>query len=160
MHDEHTPPFASLTAATRERVAARLRVEELSREIFRLKRLDPRPTDFEERRLDLNAQLRSAESQINVVDAWIEDHRRERADRHTSTKMAAIEANVLQSEMALRRDRERSSRHNAAREEKIDLLVGLVRRVTPVLARCQDPEATEIIDEIRQRAPWLFQEAS
>lgn len=159
MHD-NTPHFASVTAAVREQARARQQVEELSRAIFQLKRQSPLPVDFEERRLQLNSQLRQMESWINVIDAWIEDRRRERSDHNTNTKLAAIEANLLQSEIALRRDQERTRRHNVDREQKMEMLVGLVRRVTPVLARCMDPEATEIVDEIRQKAPWLLREAS
>ncbi len=152
--------FVSLAHAARVRAEAKQRVEELSASIFHLKREVPPPEDFDERRRELNASLRATENEIAIVEAWIEDHRREGAERMADTKTAAIEANLRQSELAVERDRERTRRHNVEREEKMRLLVGLVRKATPVLARSADPEATHVIDEIRRKAPWLIPEAS
>lgn len=154
------PNFASLSQAAAARARAALRVEEISALIFQLKRQDPKPRDFETRRRTLNGDLRRVQNEISVIDAWIEDHRTRTQNSAISTKRAAIEANLRQSENARARDAEKTLRHNEEREEKMRLLVGLLRAATPVLARSEDPEASNVIDEVRTKAPWLLREAS
>lgn len=154
------PNFASLSQAAAARARAALRVETLSAAIYQLKRQFPKPLDFESRRRQLNGDLRIAQQEVAVIDAWIEDYRAKNKDRVIATKRAAIQANLKQSEIALARDAEKTQRHNEEREEKMRMLVGIIRMATPVLARSADPEASTIIDEVRSKAPWLLREAS
>lgn len=154
------PNFASLSQATAARARAVLRVEELSAAIFSLKRQQPRARDFESRRRTLNGEMRIAQHEVAVIDAWIEERRAQSTESIISTKRAAIEANLRQSENARARDVEKTLRHNEEREEKMRLLVGIIRKATPVLARSGDPEASSLIDEVRSKAPWLLREAS
>ncbi len=152
--------YNTLAEATSARAEARLKVEALSKTIFQLKREDPRPNDFEERRHALNADMRLIDEEIQVIEACIEDLKHKKASERTDVKRFAIESNMRQAELARERDREKTHRHNEAREEKMRTLVELVRMAAPVLARSADPEAAQVIGTIQEKAPWIIRIAS